>query len=119
VAEPVFAGATTMIAVTAALIAAVIGAEESQAAYLLVTGLAVMVPLWSLATSSWPAERRRLQTRLIIGAGALSVGLLGVLSSRPPGPVNTTHLILWLLVSAFLSSALQAMSRRAAVPDRD
>jgi UDP-glucose 4-epimerase len=119
VAEPVFAGATTMIAVTAALVAAIIGAEESQAAYLLVTGLAVMLPLWTLAMSPWPAERRRLQTRLVIAAGVLSVGLIGVLSSRAPGPVHTTHLAIWLVLSASLASALQRMSRRAAVSERD
>ncbi|MDX6639310.1 MAG: UDP-glucose 4-epimerase [Solirubrobacteraceae bacterium] len=118
VAEPVFLGAAAMIAVTAALLASIIGAEESQAVLLLVTGLAVMLPLWSLAMSPWPAERRRLQTRLVIGAGVGSVGLIGVLSSRPAGPVHATHLILWLALSAFLTSALQAVSRRS-VLDRD
>jgi hypothetical protein len=47
----------------------------------------------------------------------LSVGLIGVLSSRAPGPIHATHLVIWLVLSASLASALQAVSRRA-VPDR-
>jgi UDP-glucose 4-epimerase len=118
VAEPVFAGAAALVAVVAALTAAIIGAEESQAAYLLVTGLAVMLPLWSLAMSPWPGERKRLQVRLVIGAGVLSVALIGVLSSRTPGPVHAMHLVLWLGLSATLASALQAAARRA-LPGRE
>jgi UDP-glucose 4-epimerase len=111
VAEPAFAGAAAMVAVVAALIAAIIGAEESQVTYLLVTGLGLMLPLWTLAMSSWPDSRRRLQIRLVIGAGILSVGLIGILSSRAPGPVHPEHLLVWLALSATLSSALRAAPR--------
>jgi UDP-glucose 4-epimerase len=111
VAEPAFAGAAAMVAVVAALLAAIIGAEESQVTYLLVTGLGLMLPLWTLAMSSWPNARRRLQIRLVIGAGILSVGLIGILSSRTPGPVHPEHLLVWLALSATLSSALRAAPR--------
>ena len=114
-AEPTAAGFAALVAVAAAIVAVILGtSEESQAATLTFTGLALMLPVWSLTTTVWPAGRRRLHTVLIAAFALVAVGLLGILSSRPPGPFRPGHVLIWLLLCGSLATALQALPRRLA-----
>ncbi len=114
-AEPAAAGLVALAAVAAAIVAVILGAhEESQAATLTFTGLALMLPVWSLTTTAWPTGRRRLHTILIVAFAAIAVGLLGILSSRAPGPFRPGHVLAWLVLCGSLASVLQALPRRLA-----
>jgi UDP-glucose 4-epimerase len=119
--EPAAAGFAALVAVAAAIIAVILGTnEESQAATLTFTGLALMLPVWSLTTTVWPAEWRRLHTSLIAAFALAAVGILGLLSSRPPGPFHVRSVLLWLLLCGSVASALQVLPRRvAAAGSRD
>jgi hypothetical protein len=96
-------------------VAVILGtAEESQAATLTFTGLALMLPVWSLTMTTWPRDRRRLHTVLIALFALVAVGLLGILSARTPGPFHPAHVLAWLLLCGSVASALQALPRRLA-----
>jgi UDP-glucose 4-epimerase len=113
--EPAVAGFTALIAIAAVTIAVIIGShEESQAASLTFTGLALMLPLWSLTTTSWPGGWHRVQTAVTAGAGLIAIGLLGILSARVPGPFHPVNSLAWLVLCGSLASALQAVPRRLA-----
>jgi hypothetical protein len=88
--------------------------EESQAATLTFTGLALMLPVWSLTMTAWPVGHARLHTVLITAFALAAVGLLGILSARPPGPFHPASELVWLVLCGSLASALQALPRRLA-----
>jgi UDP-glucose 4-epimerase len=120
VSEPATVGFAALVAVAAAIVAVILGtAEESQAATLTFTGLALMLPVWSLTMTPWPAARRRLHTVLIAAFAVAAVGILGLLSSRSPGPFHVRHVLLWLLLCGSVASALQVLPRRVAAASRD
>jgi UDP-glucose 4-epimerase len=115
VVQPGATGLAALVAVAAAIIAVILGtSEESQAATLTFTGLALMLPVWSLTATTWPSGLRRLQTALIVVSAIGAVGLLGILSARPPGPFRPDHALVWLVLCGSLASALQALPRRLA-----
>jgi UDP-glucose 4-epimerase len=114
VAEPASAGFVALVAVAAAIVAVLPGADEGQAASLTFTGLALMLPLWSLTASPWPTAFRRLHVWLIALCALVAIGLLAMLSARPAGPFHPSHAFLWLLLCGSLASALQALPRRLA-----
>jgi UDP-glucose 4-epimerase len=118
--EPASVGFAALVAVAAATVAVLLGTDaESQAATLTFTGLALMLPVWSLTTAPWPAGGRRLQTALIALFGIAAVDILGFLSSRSPGPFHVSHVLLWLLLCGSVASALQIVPRRVAAATRD
>jgi hypothetical protein len=113
-------GFAALVAVAAAIIAVILGtAEESQAATLTFTGLALMLPVWSLTMTPWPTVRRRLHTVLIALFAVAAVGILGLLSSRTPGPFHVRSALLWLVLCGSVASALQMLPRRVATASRD
>ena len=67
----------------------------------------------------WPAERRSLHTALIAVFALAAVGILGLLSSRAPGPFHVRHVLLWLLLCGSVASALQVVPRRVAAASGD
>jgi UDP-glucose 4-epimerase len=120
VSEPATVGFAALVAVAAAIIAVILGtAEESQAATLTFTGLALMLPVWSLTMTPWPTVRRRLHTVLIALFAVAAVGILGLLSSRTPGPFHVRSALLWLVLCGSVASALQMLPRRVATASRD
>jgi UDP-glucose 4-epimerase len=120
VSEPASVGFAALVAVAAAIVSVILGtSEESQAATLTFTGLALMLPVWSLTMTPWPTEHRRLHTALIALFGIAAVGILGMLSSRSPGPFHVRHVLLWLLLCGSVASALQVLPRRVAAASRD
>jgi UDP-glucose 4-epimerase len=113
--EPAVAGFAALVAVAAAIVAVTLGtSEESQAATLTFTGLALMLPVWSLTMTAWPVGHARLHTVLITAFALAAVGLLGILSARPPGPFHPASELVWLVLCGSLASALQALPRRLA-----
>jgi UDP-glucose 4-epimerase len=114
-AEPLMVGFAALIAVAAVTVAVIIGShEESKAASLTFTGLALLLPLWSLTMTSWPAARRWLHIGLIATCALVSVTLMGILSSRAPGPFHPVNSLAWLVLCGSLASAFQALPRRLA-----
>jgi UDP-glucose 4-epimerase len=112
-AEPAAVGFAALVAVAAVTVAVIIGSnEESKAASLTFTGLALLLPIWSLTMTGWPAQRRRLHLLLIALCGLVAVGLMGILSSRAPGPFHPVNSLAWLVLCGSLASALQALPRR-------
>jgi UDP-glucose 4-epimerase len=115
VAEPVTVGFATLVAVAAVTVAVIIGSnEESKSGSLTFTGLALLLPIWSLTMTTWPAERRRLHVFMIAVCGLVAVALMGILSSRAPGPFHPVNSLAWLVLCGSLASALQALPRRLA-----
>jgi UDP-glucose 4-epimerase len=120
VSEPATVGFAALVAVAAAIVAVILGTvEESQAATLTFTGLALMLPVWSLTMTQWPTVRRRLQTVLIALFAVAAVGILGLLSSRTAGPFHVRSALLWLVLCGSVASALQVLPRRVATASRD
>jgi UDP-glucose 4-epimerase len=117
--EPAAAGFVALVAIAAAILAVLPGADEPQAASLTFIGLGLMLPVWSLTASPWPANRGRLQTALIALFALAAVGLLAMLSARPSGPFHVRHVLLWLLLCGSVASALQVVPRRVAAASRD
>ena len=118
VSEPASVGFAALVAVAAAIVAVLLGTdEESQAATLTFTGLALMLPIWSLTIAAWPATRRWLHMTLIAACGIAAVGILGFLSSRAPGPFHVRSELLWLLLCGSIASALQVLPRRIAAAE--
>src|SRR3954452_20590520 len=108
--EPVTVGFATLVAVAAVTVAVIIGSnEESKAGSLTFTGLALLLPIWSLTMTAWPAGRRRLHLVLIALCGLVAVRLMGILSSRAPGPFHPVNSLAWLVLCGSLASALQAL----------
>jgi len=113
--EPVTVGFAALVAIAAVTIAVLIGSqEESQSASLTFTGLALLLPVWSLTMTPWPSGRRRLHTLLIAACALVAVTLLGILSSRVPGPFHPVNSLAWLVLCGSLASALQQLPRRLA-----
>jgi UDP-glucose 4-epimerase len=114
-AEPALAGFAALVAVAAVTVAVIIGSnEESKAASLTFTGLALLLPIWSLTTTAWPPFWRRLHNMLIAACALVSVALLGLLSARTPGPFHPVNSLAWVVLCGSLASALQALPRRLA-----
>jgi UDP-glucose 4-epimerase len=114
-AEPMLLGFAALIAVVAVTVAVIIGSlEESKAASLTFTGLAMLLPLWSLTMTTWPEGRRRLHSGLIVACALVAVALLGLLSARAPGPFHPVNSLVWLVLCGSLASAFQALPRRLA-----
>jgi len=113
--EPVTVGFAALVAIAAVTVAVIIGShEESQSASLTFTGLALLLPVWSLTMTQWPGEHRRLHTSLIAACAIVAVTLLGILSARVPGPFHPVNSLAWLVLCGSLASALQALPRRLA-----
>jgi hypothetical protein len=120
VSEPATVGFAALVAVAAAIVAVILGtSEESQAATLTFTGLALMLPVWSLTMTPWPREHRRLHSVLIAAFAVAAVGILGLLSSRSPSPFHVRRVLLWLALCGSVASALQVLPRRVAAASRD
>ena len=108
-------GFAALIAVVAVTVAVIIGShEESKAASLTFTGLAMLLPLWSLTMTTWPDARRWLHIGLIATCAFCAVALLGLLSARTPGPFHPVNSLAWLVLCGSLASAFQALPRRLA-----
>jgi len=118
-AEPATVGFIALVAVAAAIIAVLPGADEPQAASLTFTGLALMLPVWSLTITPWPNAYRSLQKLLISVFALVAVAMLAILSARPSSPFHVSHLLLWLLLCGSVASALQVLPRRVAADSRD
>jgi hypothetical protein len=113
--EPVTVGFAALVAIAAVTIAVIIGShEESQSASLTFTGLALLLPVWSLTMTPWPSGLRLLHTLLIASCALVAVTLLGLLSARVPGPFHPVNSLAWLVLCGSLASALQALPRRLA-----
>jgi hypothetical protein len=108
-------GFAALVAVVAVTVAVIIGShEESKAASLTFTGLAMLLPLWSLTMTTWPEARRRLHSGLIVACALVAVALLGLLSARAPGPFHPVNSLVWLVLCGSLATAFQALPRRLA-----
>ena len=119
-AEPATVGFIALVAVAAAIIAILPGADEPEAASLTFTGLALMLPVWSLTITPWPNAYRSLQKVLISVFAVAAVAMLAILSARPSSPFHVSHVLLWLLLCGSVASALQVLPRRvAAAESRD
>jgi UDP-glucose 4-epimerase len=113
--EPATAGFAALVAVAAVTIAVIIGSnEESKAASLTFTGLALLLPIWSLTTTRWPETLRRLHSLVIAMFALVAVALLGILSSRSPGPFHPVNSLAWVALCGSLATVLQALPRRLA-----
>src|SRR4051794_5509673 len=114
-AEPMMLGFAALVAVVAVTVAVIIGShEESKAASLTFTGLAMLLPLWSLTMTTWPEGRRRLHAGLIAGCAFVAVALLGLLSARAPGPFHPVNSLAWLVLCGSLATAFLALPSRLA-----
>ena len=95
-AEPAATGFAALVAVAAVTVAVIIGSnEESKAASLTFTGLALL-------------------NSLIAVCAFVAVALMGILSSRAPGPFHPVNSLAWLVLCGSLASALLALPRRLA-----
>jgi UDP-glucose 4-epimerase len=113
--EPATAGFAALVAIAAVTVAVMIGAnEESKAASLTFAGLALLLPAWSLTTTSWPDGWERVHTALIAVFALVAVALLGILSSRAPGPFHPVNSLAWLALCGSVASGLVALPRRLA-----
>lgn len=111
--DPVLVGLVTSLAVVAAIISAVLGTNDrAEASALLVTGLALLLPLWALTMATWPAAHRRTPAAVIAIFGAAAVIFLGALSSGQDVGLSAVHGIELLLASAGFSSGLRVVPQR-------
>jgi UDP-glucose 4-epimerase len=115
--DPVFAGVVALIAVASAAASVILGTpDRAQAADFTVAALALMLPLWSLTVTPWPAEVRRTQAIATVATGLFSVILLGVLSGDgdAQGDLHGRGLLSLVILGACLSGLLRVLPRRFA-----
>lgn len=112
-ADPVLVGLATFLAVASATVSVVLGTDDrAEASALVVLGVALLLPIWTLTVALWPAERRRAQTAATALFGAFSVLILGVLSAGEVVTLSATHSLPLLVLSAAASSALRVLPAR-------
>jgi UDP-glucose 4-epimerase len=114
--NPSVAGAVSLVAVTSASAAVVLGArEEAPAEDFTLLGLALLGPIWALTTVEWAPELRRLQGALTLLFAAAAVLVLGVLSSTT-GDAGLPHrsIVMALVVSVGLTAVLRVVPHRPA-----
>jgi UDP-glucose 4-epimerase len=113
--DPWYVGTAALVAVASAIVAVVLGTDvPSDVAGFTTIGLSLMLPLWAMIATPWPAERRRTQVATIALLGAASVVALGALSAGDVFSMRPSHVLEVVLASACLTSALYAVPRRGA-----
>lgn len=113
--DPAYVGAAGLVAVASAIISVILGMRDVvQAADFTVAGIALMFPIWILATTTWPREYGRVQAASAAMAATISVVVLGVLSAADggEGDMRLSSVFLLVVVSACLTSALKILPRR-------
>jgi UDP-glucose 4-epimerase len=113
--EPGYIGTAALIAVASAIVAVVLGTDvPSDGAGFTMIGLSLMLPLWAMMATPWPAERRRTQAAAIALLGAASVVALGALSAGDLFSMRPSHVLEVVLASVCVTSALYGLPRRRA-----
>lgn len=113
--HPAYVGVAALIAVISATVSVILGSSDGeQVTSMTVMGAALLFPLWALTTAVWPPERQRLQASMAALFGALSVVLLGFLSTGGGESVHAARLGFVVVGSACLTSGLRVVPRRLA-----
>jgi UDP-glucose 4-epimerase len=113
--EPWYVGTAALVAVASAIVAVVLGTDvPSDGAGFTMIGLSLMLPLWAMIATPWPADRRRTQAAAIALLGAASVVALGALSAGDLFSMRPSHVLEVVLASVCVTSALYAVPRRRA-----
>ncbi|QEC49850.1 NAD-dependent epimerase/dehydratase family protein [Baekduia soli] len=112
--DPVYAGTVALLAVLAATLAVLLGTEgDDRITAIAIIGGALLVPLWSLTATEWPAAVHRAQALGIGLLAVLSVLLLGAIDSGDLA-VGRAHVLETVVLSGLLTSALHVVPRRLA-----
>jgi hypothetical protein len=101
------------------VISVILGMRDiGKAADFTLTGIALMFPIWVLATTTWPRAYRRMQAAAAGLAATISVVAIGLLSAGDGGggDMRLSWVFVLVVLSAFLTHALRILPSRLA-PD--
>jgi|tagenome__1003787_1003787.scaffolds.fasta_scaffold20943637_2 UDP-glucose 4-epimerase len=117
--DPMYVGAAGLIAVASAVISVILGMRDiGKAADFTLTGIALMFPIWVLATTTWPPAYRRMQAAAAGLVATISVVAIGLLSAGDGGggDMRLSWVFVLVVLSACLTHALRVLPSRLA-PD--